>query len=139
VRNEGGLVATTIPATHQDLLQKPAFASLATLNSDGSPQVTPVWFEYDGEHIVINTARGRVKDRNLRREPRVALSIMDPANPYRYLGIQGRVAEMTEDGADAGIDRLAKKYLGKDTYPWRGPNEVRVLVRIIPDKVHTMG
>jgi PPOX class probable F420-dependent enzyme len=132
-------VATTIPATHQDLLQKPAFASLATLNSDGSPQVTPVWFEYDGEHIVINTARGRVKDRNLRREPRVALSIMDPANPYRYLGIQGRVAEMTEDGADAGIDRLAKKYLGKDTYPWRGPNEVRVLVRIIPDKVHTMG
>jgi PPOX class probable F420-dependent enzyme len=132
-------MATTIPATHQDLLQKPAFASLATLNSDGSPQVTPVWFEYDGQHIVVNTARGRVKDRNLRREPRVALSIMDPANPYRYLGIQGRVAEMTENGADAGIDRLAKKYLGKDKYPWRGPNEVRVLVKIIPDKVHTMG
>ncbi|MGB2715729.1 MAG: PPOX class F420-dependent oxidoreductase [Vicinamibacterales bacterium] len=132
-------MATTIPATHQDLLQKPAFANLATLNPDGSPQVTPVWFEYDGQHIVVNTARGRVKDRNLKHEPRVALSIMDPANPYRYLGIQGRVTEMTENGADAGIDRLAKKYLGKDKYPWRGPNEVRVLVKITPDKVHTMG
>jgi len=132
-------MATTIPATHQDLLQKPAFANLATLNPDGSPQVTPVWFEYDGQHIVVNTARGRVKDRNLKHEPRVALSIMDPANPYRYLGIQGRVTEMTETGADAGIDRLAKKYLGKDKYPWRGPNEVRVLVKITPDKVHTMG
>ena len=132
-------MATTIPTTHQDLLQKPAFANLATLNPDGSPQVTPVWFEYDGQHIVVNTARGRVKDRNLTHEPRVALSIMDPANPYRYLGIQGRVTEMTENGADAGIDRLAKKYLGKDKYPWRGPNEVRVLVKITPDKVHTMG
>lgn len=132
-------MATTIPATHQDLLQKPAFANLATLNPDGSPQVTPVWFEYDGQYIVVNTARGRVKDRNLKHEPRVALSIMDPANPYRYLGIQGRVTEMTENGADAGIDRLAKKYLGKDKYPWRGPNEVRVLVKITPDKVHTMG
>ena len=132
-------MAVNIPATHQDLLQKPAFANLATLNPDGSPQVTPVWFEYDGQHIVVNTARGRVKDRNLKHEPRVALSIMDPANPYRYLGIQGRVTEMTESGADAGIDRLAKKYLGKDKYPWRGPNEVRVLVKITPDKVHTMG
>ena len=129
----------TIPATHQDLLQKPAFANLATLNPDGSPQVTPVWFEYDGQNILVNTARGRVKDRNLKREPRVALSIMDPANPYRYLGIQGRVTEMTENGADAGIDRLAKKYLGKDKYPWRGPNEVRVLVKIAPEKIHTMG
>ena len=132
-------MAATIPATHQDLLQKPAFANLATLNPDGSPQVTPVWFEYDGQHVVVNTARGRVKDRNLQHEPRVALSIMDPANPYRYLGIQGRVTEMTETGADAGIDRLAKKYLGKDKYPWRGPNEVRVLVKITPDKIHTMG
>ena len=94
-------MAATIPASHQDLLQKPAFASLATLNPDGSPQVTPVWFDYDGTHIIINTARGRVKDRNLQREPRVALTIVDPANPYRYLGIQGRVTEMTENGGDA--------------------------------------
>jgi PPOX class probable F420-dependent enzyme len=132
-------MASTIPATHQDLLQKPAFAHLATLNPDGSPQVTPVWFDYDGKHIIVNTARGRVKDRNLKGEPRVALSIVDPENPYRYLGIQGRVTEMTESGADAGIDKLAKKYLGKDKYPWKGPNEVRVLVRIAPEKVHTMG
>ena len=132
-------MAATIPSSHQDLLQKPAFASLATLNPDGSPQVTPVWFEYDGTNIVVNTARGRVKDRNLQREPRVALSISDPENPYRYLGIQGRVTEMTEKDADAGIDRLAKKYLGKDKYPWKGPNEVRVIVRIAPEKIHTMG
>ena len=132
-------MASTIPASHQDLLQKPAFASLATLNPDGSPQVTPVWFDYDGTHIIINTARGRVKDRNLAREPRVALTIVDPANPYRYLGIQGRVTEMTENGGDASIDKLAKKYLGKDKYPWKGPNEVRVVVKIAPEKAHTMG
>jgi len=132
-------MASTIPATHQDLLQKPAFANLATLNPDGSPQVSPVWVDYDGNSIIVNTARGRVKDRNLKREPRVALSIVDPENPYRYLGIQGRVAEMTESGADASIDKLAKKYLGKDKYPWRGPNEVRVLVKIVPEKVHVMG
>lgn len=132
-------MSSTIPATHQDLLQKPAFANLATLNPDGSPQVTPVWFEFDGQNIIVNTARGRVKDRNLKREPRVALSIVDPANPYRYLGIQGRVTEITENGADASIDKLAKKYLGKDKYPWRGPNEVRVIVKISPDRVHTMG
>lgn len=132
-------MATTIPATHQDLLQKVAFANLATLNPDGSPQVTPVWFEYDGQNIVVNTARGRVKDRNLKREPRVALSIMDPANPYRYLGIQGRVTEMTENGADAGIDRLAKKYLGKDKYPFRQPGEVRVLYKIRPESIQSFG
>ena len=132
-------MASTIPDTHKDLLQKPAFANLATLNPDGSPQVTPVWFEYDGSTIIINTARGRVKDRNLQREPRVALTIVDPENPYRYVGIQGRVTDMTENGADAGIDKLAKKYLGKDKYPWKSANEVRVIVRIAPEKVHTMG
>ena len=132
-------MSPTIPSSHKDLLDKPAFAHLATLNPDGSPQVTPVWFDYDGQQIIVNTARGRVKDRNLQREPRVALSIVDPANPYRYLGIQGRVTEMTENGADAGIDTLAKKYLGKDTYPWKGPTEVRVIVKIAPEKIHTMG
>src|SRR4051812_11800497 len=132
-------MASTIPESHKDLLQKPAFANLATLNPDGSPQVTPVWFEYDGGNIIINTARGRVKDRNLQREPRVALTIVDPENPYRYLGIQGRVMDMTENGADAGIDKLAKKYLGKDTYPWKAANEVRVMVRIAPEKVHAIG
>ena len=129
----------TIPASHADLLTKPAFANLATLNPDGSPQVTPVWVDFDGSHVIVNTARGRVKAKNLAREPRVALSIADPANPYRYLGIQGRVVEMTEKGGDAHIDKMAKKYLGKDSYPSRKPGEVRIIVKIAPDKVHTNG
>ena len=132
-------MAATIPPAYMELFKKPAFASLATLNSDGSPQVTPVWVDYDGKHVLVNTARGRVKDRNLQREPRVALAIFDPQNPYRYLGIQGRVAEMTENGADAHIDRMAKKYLDKDKYPFRQPGEKRVLVKIEPQKIHTMG
>ena len=129
----------TIPASHADLLTKPAFANLATLKPDGSPQVTPVWVDFDGAHVIVNTARGRVKAKNLAREPRVALSIADPENPYRYLGIQGRVVEMTEKGGDAHIDKMAKKYLGKDSYPFRKPGEVRIVVRIEPDKVHTNG
>ena len=128
---------TSIPANFMDLFKKPAFASFATLNPDGSPQVTPVWVDFDGTHVIVNTARGRVKAKNLAREPRVALAIADPENPYRYLGIQGRVAEMTEAGADAHIDKMAKKYLGKDSYPFRAPGEVRVMVKITPDKVHT--
>ncbi len=129
----------TIPASHADLLTKPAFANLATLNPDGSPQVTPVWVDFDGSQVIVNTARGRVKAKNLAREPRVALSIADPANPYRYLGIQGRVVEMTEKGGDAHIDKMAKKYLGKDSYPGRKAGEVRIVVKIEPDKVHTNG
>ena len=129
----------TIPASHADLLTaKPAFAQVATLNSDGSPQVTPVWVDFDGTHVIINTAKGRVKARNLAREPRVALNIVDPGNPYRYLAIQGRVVEMTEAGGDAHIDKMAKKYLGKDSYPYRTPAEVRIIVKIAPDKVHTV-
>jgi PPOX class probable F420-dependent enzyme len=130
-------MAATIAKELQDLFKKPAFANLATLNPDGSPQVTPVWVDFDGTHVIVNTARGRVKDRNLQREPRVALSILDPENPYRYLGIQGRVTEMTEAGADAHIDKMAKKYLNKDTYPFRKPGEVRVIVKITPERVHT--
>jgi PPOX class probable F420-dependent enzyme len=98
-----------------------------------------VWVDFDGKHVLVNTARGRVKARNLAREPRVALSIADPENPYRYLGIQGRVVEMTEAGSDAHIDAMAKKYLGKDTYPFRAPGEVRVIVKIAPEKVHATG
>jgi PPOX class probable F420-dependent enzyme len=134
-----GVSMATIPASHADLLTKPAFANLATLNPDGSPQVTPVWVDFDGSHVIVNTARGRVKAKNLAREPRVALSIADPANPYRYLGIQGRVVEMTEKGGDAHIDKMAKKYLGKDSYPGRKAGEVRIVVKIEPDKVHTNG
>ena len=134
-------MATTIPASHADLLQttKPAFAQLATVNADGTPQVTPVWVDYNGTHVLVNTARGRIKTRNLERNPRVALAISDPENPYRYVGIQGRVVEMTEKGGDAHIDKMAKKYLNKDSYPFRQPGEVRVIVKIAPDKVHTNG
>ena len=130
-----------IPASHTDLLQttKRAFAQLATVNADGSPQVTPVWVDYDGTHVIVNTARGRVKTKNLEHNPRVALAISDPENPYRYLGIQGRVVEMTEQGADAHIDKMTKKYINQETYPYRRPGEVRVMVRIAPEKVHAMG
>jgi PPOX class probable F420-dependent enzyme len=132
-------MAASIPASHADLFDKQAFANLATLNADGSPQVTPVWVDWDGKEVIVNTARGRVKDRNLRHDGRVALSITDPANPYRYLAIQGRVTQMTEEGADAHIDKMAKKYLNKDKYPGRAPGEVRVVARITPEKIHTMG
>jgi PPOX class probable F420-dependent enzyme len=129
----------SIPESHADILTKKAFANLATLNADGSPQVTPVWVDFDGTHVLVNTAKGRIKTKNLEREPRVALSIADPENPYRYLGIQGRVVSMTESGGDAHIDKMAKKYLDKDSYPYRMPGEVRLIVRIAPDKVHTNG
>ena len=127
------------PDSHKDLLQKKAFANLATVNPDGSPQVTPVWFDVDGEDIRINTARGRVKDRNLRRNAAVALAVMDPDNPYRYVQVRGRVNEVTESGADAHIDSLARKYMGVDTYPYRRPGEVRVIFKIRPERVQTMG
>jgi PPOX class probable F420-dependent enzyme len=133
-------MASSIPPQFEDLVtRKKAFASLATGMPDGSPQVTPVWFDYDGGFIRVNSARGRVKDRNMRRTPHVALSIQDPDNPYRYLGIQGRVEQITEDGADAHIDALTKKYLGQDRYPNRTPGEVRVIYRIRPERVWTMG
>jgi PPOX class probable F420-dependent enzyme len=132
-------MATTIPENYRDLFSKKAFAQLATLMPDGSPQVTPVWCDYDGSHIRINTAKGRVKDRNMRRNRKVALAILDPDNPYRHLAVRGEVAEITEQGADAHIDLLAKKYLGKDKYPFRQPGEVRVLYKIRPEKVTSMG
>ena len=106
---------------------------------DGQPQVTPVWVEYDGHHVIINTAEGRQKDKNLQRDKRVALSLMDPDNPYRYLEVRGKVVERTHNGADANIDALAKKYLGKDKYPFRQPNEVRVIYKIEPQHATTMG
>ena len=131
---------SAIPEAFKDLLTtKKAFASLATVNADGTPQVTPVWFDWDGRHIRVNTARGRVKDKNLQRTPAVSLAIMDPDNPYRYVQIKDRVASVTETGADAHIDSLAKKYLGQDRYPYRKADEVRVTFSIAPERVQTMG
>ncbi len=128
-----------IPEQYRDLFQKKAFAHLATIGADGAPQVTPVWCDFDGTHVRFNTAKGRVKDRNLRRDPKVALAIQDPENPYRYIQVRGRVVEIREQGADAHIDSLAKKYIGQDKYPWRKAGEVRVLYKILPEKVQTMG
>ncbi len=136
---EEATMTEVIPESFMDLFQQAAFANLATIMSDGSPQVTPVWCDYDGRHVIINTAKGRVKDRNMRRSPRVALSIMDPKNPYRYIEIRGRVAEITETGAAEHIDKMAKKYLSLDKYPYRTPGEVRVLYKIAPERVSSMG
>jgi hypothetical protein len=128
-----------IPEKYADLFQKKAFGTLATLNSDGSPQATPVWCDWDGTHVLVNSAKGRRKDRNLRRDPRVALSIQDPDNPYRYLEVRGKVVEVTEQGADDHINKMAKKYLGVEVYPYRQPGEVRVLYRIEPERFSSMG
>ena len=122
----------------KDLFQKQAFATLATLMPDGSPQVTPVWIDFDGKHLLVNSAKGRRKDKNMRRDARVALAISDPENPYRYIEVRGRVEEITETGATEHIDRMAKKYLGKDKYPFSQPSEVRVLYKIKPEKVSSM-
>ena len=128
-----------IPQQFLDLFQKRAFAHVATIMRDGSPQVTPVWVDYDGTHVRFNTARGRVKDKNLQRNPKIALSIQDPDNPYRYLQIRGRVVEVTEKGADEHIDGLAKKYTGQDRYAHRRPGEVRITVKVLPEKIQSMG
>ena len=129
----------TIPDQYKDLFSKRAFASLATVMPNGSPQVTPVWVDYDGKHIIVNTAKGRQKDKNLRRDPRVSLAVIDPDNPYRYAEIRGRVVDVTESGADTHIDKMAKKYLGKDKYPFAQPGEVRVLFKVEPEKIVGMG
>jgi PPOX class probable F420-dependent enzyme len=129
---------TVIPDSHLDLFKKKAFANLATLMPDGQPQVTPVWVDYDGQYVLINTAEGRQKDKNLKRDGRVALSIMDPDNPYRYLEIRGRVTERTREGADAHIDAMAKKYLGQDKYPFRRQGEVRVIFKVQPEHTTSM-
>lgn len=128
-----------IPENYLDLTHKKAFAQLATLMPDGSPHVSPVWFEYDGTHILVNSAKGRVKDRNIRRDPRVGIDILDPDNPYRHLSIRGRVVDITEKGADEQVDKLAKKYLGQDKYPFRSADEVRVLYKIEPERTYSMG
>jgi PPOX class probable F420-dependent enzyme len=125
----------------QDLLkdEKRAFAILGTIMEDGTPQVTPVWFSSDGKVIYLNSAEGRVKDRNMRARPQIALAIVDPENPYRYLQIRGRVAEITGEGADEHIDALSFKYTGNPAYQNRSSGEVRVKYKIIPERATLMG
>jgi len=128
------------PEKYRDLIEKKAFAHVGTAMPDGSPQVTPVWWDFDGAHIRINSATGRVKDRNMRRTPKIALAIMDPDNPYRYLGLLGRIVDVREGPeAEAHIDALAKKYINQSPYPWRRPGERRVMYRIDIDRTWGQG
>ncbi|HEX7540543.1 MAG TPA: PPOX class F420-dependent oxidoreductase [Anaerolineales bacterium] len=130
-----------IPETHLDLLkdEKKAFLYLATLMPNGSPQVTPIWFNTNAEYILINSAKGRIKDRNMRARPQVAACIQDPSNPYRYLQIHGTVVEFTTNGADDHIDALTLKYRGLAKYPSRQPGEQRVMYKIRIEKADAHG
>ena len=120
------------------LFQEPNYAHVATLMADGSPQVTPVWVDIEGDRILVNTSEGRAKPRNVRRDPRVAISIVKQDNPYSSAYIRGRVAEMRHEGAKEHIDKLAKKYLGQDTYPYLQPGEQRVIMVIEPEHIGSM-
>ena len=126
-----------IPEEFRDLFQKRTFAHLATQMADGTPHVTSVWVDYDGRHILINSAKGRLKDRNMEQRRHVALEITDPDDPNRYLAVRGPVVEITEEGADEHLDRLARRYLGRDQYPpgWKFPGEVRRIYKIVPERV----
>lgn len=126
-----------IPATHQDLLtnEKKAFAYLATVMADGTPQVTAIWFNTDDEHILLNTVRDRVKDKNMSARPSIALCIADPANPYRYLQLRGKIVERTMDGAEEHIDTLSLKYRGNPVYDRHSPDHPRVIHKMVVEKV----
>jgi PPOX class probable F420-dependent enzyme len=132
-------MSASIPDKYLDLFQKKAFGAFTTLMPDGSPQTTPVWVDLQNGEVWINSALGRQKDKNVRRDPRVAVSVADPDNPYRYLEVRGKVKEITEKGADEHIDRMARKYLGQDKYPFRAPGEKRVLYKIAIDKAVASG
>ena len=128
-------MTATIEGRARELLEQPNFCDLATLAADGAPHVTVVWVDVDGDEILLNGAEGRVWTANIRRDPRVALVVANPDNAYEYVEIRGRLRESTTDGADAHVDTLAKKYLGKDAYPFRAEGEVRVMFRIEPAMV----
>jgi PPOX class probable F420-dependent enzyme len=117
------------------LLREPSYAQLATLMPDGSPQVTQVWIETDGEHIIVNTAIGHQKERNVRRDPRVAINLVDPNDQARQAAIRGQVIELTTEGAEDQINALAKKYMGVDEYPFGSPDETRITLKIAPEHV----
>ena len=129
----------TVPEKYLDLFEtKVAYASLATLMPDGTPQVTPVWFDYTNGLVRVNTAIGRTKARNMQEGAHVALAILDPNNAYRYVQVRGRVTKTTTDGADENIDALSHKYLGKP-YPFRQPGEDRIIIEITPDRITASG
>ncbi len=131
-------MSATLSEGVKKLFQEANYGHMATLMPDGSPQVSPVWVDIDGDRILVNTAEGRVKPRNVRRDARVAISIHNQENPYSSAFIRGRVVEITHEGADEHIDKLAKKYIGQDTYPYRQPEEQRVILVIEPEHVGSM-
>lgn len=132
-------MGNSIPEDYLDLFDRRSFAHLATIMPDGSPQVTPVWIDYDGEYVLVNTAKGRLKDRNMSARPQVALSILDPENPYRYITIRGHVVAIDEEEAGEHIDKMAFKYQNLAEYPYRARGEVRRLYKIKPDQVYASG
>lgn len=121
------------------LLKEKVFVHLATTNKDGSPQVSPLWVDYRDGEIIVNSEEHRLKVKNMKRDPRVSLSVQDPSKPYKYVQIKGRVTEITRTGGAEGIDALAKKYLNEEKYPWNEPADVRVAIRIKPEKVYQQG
>lgn len=128
-----------IPSGYEDLLESKALAEIATIGPDGEPQVNPVWFDWDGKNVRFSQTKTRQKYRNVQRDPRIALSIVDPANPYRYLEIRGKVVGIEEDPNLDFINAMAKKYLGKDKYPWHRPGEERVVIIVEPEHTTQMG
>jgi PPOX class probable F420-dependent enzyme len=132
-------MADALSPKARELIARPVLASLATLNPDGSPQITPLWVDIDGDDVVFNTARGRKKARNLERDPRVAVTVVDPDDQYNVVAFRGTVTDVTTEGADAHIDSLAKKYLGVDSYPMRREGEVRIRVTVRTDHIAMQG
>ncbi len=130
---------SAIEGRARELLEAKNFCHVGTVGADGAPHVVPVWVDTDGDHVVLNSAEGRVWVRNAERDPRVTCTVTNSENPYEYVLINGRVAEHTTDGADQHIDAMAKKYLGQDEYPFRQPTEQRVIFRILPERVRHHG
>jgi PPOX class probable F420-dependent enzyme len=131
-------VAALADEQRKFLQENPFVGIVTTLRADGSPHSTIVWVDVEDGTVGFNTARGRAKERHLSQDPRVSMLVVDPNNPYKWVAVTGR-AQLTEEGADRQIDKLAKKYLGKDEYPWRSPDETRVSVKIAPEKVEATG
>jgi PPOX class probable F420-dependent enzyme len=132
-------MSVTIPDTHARLFELPAVASLATLLPSGRIQVQPVWCSYDGRHVLVNTEKSRAKYRNMHARPQVTLLLVNPSDVYHWVEVRGRVESETESGAREHLDQLAKRYLGRDEYPWHQPGDVRVIFRIAPERVVTFG
>jgi PPOX class probable F420-dependent enzyme len=132
-------MSVKIEGRAEELLNAKNFCHVATLRADGSVHGVPVWVDVQDGRAVLNTAEGRAWARNLERDPRVTLTVVNGENPYEYVEVRGRVAERTHDGADAHIDAMAKKYMGVDEYPLRRPGEQRVIIRVEPEHVHAFG